>query len=90
MRINGTTKAPVMNYASETALGVTTIRAFRMVDIFSWNYVKLVDMDAKVFLTSRAAMEWYVMRTEAVQNLTIFTAAALLVFSPKGYIAPGT
>ncbi|KAL2539145.1 ABC transporter C family member 8 [Abeliophyllum distichum] len=56
MRINGTTKAPVMNYASETALGVATIRAFTM---------------------------------KALQNLTLFTAACLLVLAPKGYIAPG-
>ncbi|KAI7750666.1 hypothetical protein M8C21_029510, partial [Ambrosia artemisiifolia] len=32
MRINGTTKAPLMNYASETSLGVATIRAFKMQD----------------------------------------------------------
>ncbi|KAL2243254.1 UNVERIFIED_CONTAM: ABC transporter C family member 8 [Sesamum indicum] len=89
MRINGTTKAPVMNYASETALGVATIRAFRMVDTFSLNYLKLVDMDAKVFLSSNATMEWLVLRTEALQNLTLFTAAIFLVLTPKGYIPPG-
>ncbi|KAL0341922.1 UNVERIFIED_CONTAM: ABC transporter C family member 8 [Sesamum calycinum] len=89
MRINGTTKAPVMNYASETALGVATIRAFRMVDRFSSNYLKLVDMDAKVFLSSNATMEWLVLTTEALQNLTLFTAAIFLVLTPKGYIPPG-
>ncbi|XP_011072489.1 ABC transporter C family member 8-like isoform X2 [Sesamum indicum] len=89
MRINGTTKAPVMNYASETALGVATIRAFRMVDRFSSDYLKLVDMDAKVFLSSNATMEWLVLRTEALQNLTLFTAAIFLVLTPKGYIPPG-
>ncbi|CAI9767155.1 unnamed protein product [Fraxinus pennsylvanica] len=89
MRINGTTKAPVMNYASETALGVATIRAFTMVDKFSENYQKLVDTDAKVFFFSNAAQEWLVLRTETLQNLTLFTAACLLVLTPKGYIAPG-
>lgn len=90
MRINGTTKAPIMNYASETALGVATIRAFKTVDQFSSNYLKLVDADAKVFLSSNAAMEWLIMRTEALQNLTLFTAAVFLVLFPKGYIQPGT
>lgn len=90
MRINGTTKAPVMNYASETALGVATIRAFRVVDKFFANYLKLVDTDAKVFLSSNAALEWLVLRTEALQNLTLFTSAVFLVLLPKGYIAPGT
>ncbi|KAL8458021.1 hypothetical protein ACS0TY_035774 [Phlomoides rotata] len=89
MRINGTTKAPVMNYASETALGVATIRAFRITDKFFSNYLKHVDTDAKVFLSSNGALEWLVMRTEALQNLTLFTAAAFLVLFPKNYIAPG-
>ncbi|GFP82780.1 ABC transporter c family member 8 [Phtheirospermum japonicum] len=75
MRINGTTKAPVMNYASETALGVATIRAFGVVHHFSSNYLKIVDTDAKVFLSSNATLEWLVLRTEALQNLTLFTAA---------------
>ncbi|KAL3511701.1 hypothetical protein ACH5RR_024418 [Cinchona calisaya] len=89
MRINGTTKAPIMNYASETALGVATIRAFNMSDRFFENYLKLVDTDAEVFLLSNAAMEWLVLRTEILQNLTLFTAALLLVLLPKGYVAPG-
>ncbi|KAH6771586.1 multidrug resistance-associated protein 6 [Perilla frutescens var. frutescens] len=89
MRINGTTKAPVMNYASETALGVATIRAFGVVDMFFSNYLKLVDTDAKVFLSSNAALEWLVLRTEALQNLTLFTSAIFLVLFPNNYIAPG-
>ncbi|KAL8043325.1 hypothetical protein ABFX02_09G113300 [Erythranthe guttata] len=89
MRINGTTKAPVMNYASETALGVTTIRAFKAVDNFSSNYLKLVDKDAKVFLSSNATLEWLVLRTESLQNLTLFTAAIFLILVPNNSIAPG-
>ncbi|GAA0154293.1 ATP-binding cassette [Lithospermum erythrorhizon] len=89
MRINGISKAPVMNYAAETALGVAIIRSFNMVDRFFQNYLKLVDTDAKVSLYSNAAMEWLILRTEACQNLTLFTAAFLLVLLPQGYIAPG-
>ncbi|GJW80256.1 ABC transporter C family member 8-like protein isoform X1 [Tanacetum coccineum] len=48
MRINGTTKAPVMNYASETSLGVATIRAFNMQERFFKDYLKLVDTDARL------------------------------------------
>ncbi|AES76690.2 ABC transporter-like family-protein [Medicago truncatula] len=40
MRINGTTKAPVMNFAAETSLGVVTIRAFNMVDRLMKYYFK--------------------------------------------------
>ncbi|KAL7181090.1 hypothetical protein ACSBR1_040031 [Camellia fascicularis] len=38
MRINGTTKAPVMNNAAETSLGVVTIRAFNMANRACWTF----------------------------------------------------
>ncbi|XP_008228393.2 PREDICTED: LOW QUALITY PROTEIN: ABC transporter C family member 8-like [Prunus mume] len=89
IRINGTTKAPVMNYASETSLGVVTIRAFKMADRFFHNYLELVDTDARLFFHSNATMEWLNLRTETLQNLTLFTAAFFVVLLPKGYVAPG-
>ncbi|CAL5414148.1 unnamed protein product [Camellia sinensis] len=89
MRINGTTKAPVMNYAAETSLGVVTISAFNMANRFFQNYLKLVDNDAKLFFYSNATMEWLILRVEALQNLTLFTAVFLLVLLPKGYVDPG-
>ncbi|KAH7865402.1 hypothetical protein Vadar_006149 [Vaccinium darrowii] len=87
-RINGTTKAPVMNYAAETSHGGVTIRAFNMAERFFQNYLKLIDTDAKLSLYSNAAMEWLILRVEALQNLTLFTGAFLLMFFPKGDIAP--
>ncbi|KAL1814377.1 ABC transporter C family member 8-like isoform X2 [Daucus carota subsp. sativus] len=89
MRINGTTKAPVMSYAGETALGVATIRAFNMEERFFHNYLMLVDTDASTFLYSNATLEWLILRTEAFQNMTLFTAAFLIVYLPTGYIPPG-
>lgn len=89
IRINGTTKAPVMNYAAETSLGVVTIRAFDMMNRFFQNYLKLIDTDATLSFHSNAAMEWLVMRVEGLQNLTLFAAALLLVLLPQGAIAPG-
>ena len=79
-----------MNYAAETSLGVVTIRAFNMVDKFFENYLKLIDTDARLFFYSNAAMEWLVLRIEVLQNLTLFTAAFLLVLLPKSFIAPGS
>ncbi|KAJ9190310.1 hypothetical protein P3X46_001526 [Hevea brasiliensis] len=89
IRINGTTKAPVMNYAAETSLGVVTIRAFKMADRFFQNYLKLVDKDAVLFFHSNAALEWLIIRIEAMQNVTLVTASLLLVLLPKGVVAPG-
>ena len=89
MRINGTTKAPVMNFAAETSLGVVTIRAMNMVNRFFSNYLKLVDMDAAVFFHSNVATEWSILRIELLQNLTVFTAAALLILLPRESVSPG-
>ncbi|KAF5793382.1 putative ABC-type xenobiotic transporter [Helianthus annuus] len=89
IRINGTTKAPVVNYASETSLGVATIRAFKKEDHFFENYLKLVDIDARAFIFTNATLEWLVLRAEALQSLTLFTAAIFLVLLPKAYIPPG-
>ncbi|KAM7254412.1 hypothetical protein ACFE04_003792 [Oxalis oulophora] len=89
IRINGTTKAPVMNYAAETSQGVITIRGFNMVDRFFRNYLRLIDTDATLFFHSHAAMEWLILRIEILQNATLFTAALLLVLLPKGIVAPG-
>uniref|UniRef100_A0A7N0TJ04 ABC-type xenobiotic transporter n=1 Tax=Kalanchoe fedtschenkoi TaxID=63787 RepID=A0A7N0TJ04_KALFE len=89
IRINGTTKAPIMNYAAETSQGVVTIRAFNMTGRFFRNYLSLVDTDARLFFYSNASMEWLILRVEALQNLTLFTAALLMVLLPKGYVPPG-
>ena len=78
-----------MNYAAETSLGVVTIRAFNVADKFFENYVKLIDSNARLFFYLNAAMEWLVLRIDALQNLTLFTAAFLLVLLPKGFVAPG-
>ena len=78
-----------MNYAAETSLGVVTIRAFKMMDRFFENYLELVDTDAKLFFFSNAAIEWLILRVEMLQNLTIVTAALLLVVLPKGDVDPG-
>ncbi|KAF5807985.1 putative ABC-type xenobiotic transporter [Helianthus annuus] len=89
MRINGTTKAPVMSYASETSLGVATIRAFKMQDRFFKEYLKLVDRDASTFLFSNATLEWLILRIETFSNLTLFTATFLLVLIPNGFVPSG-
>lgn len=84
IRINGTTKAPVMNYAAETSLGAVTIRAFDMTERFFQKFLKLVDTDASLFFNYNATTEWLVLRIETLQNFTLFTVAFLLVVLPQG------
>ncbi|GMN37023.1 hypothetical protein TIFTF001_006472 [Ficus carica] len=89
IRINGTTKAPITNYVSETSLGVVSIRGFRSADLFFENYLKLVDTDAALVFLSNAALEWLVLRIEALQNLILVTAAFFLLLLPKTAVTPG-
>ncbi|XP_062178955.1 ABC transporter C family member 8-like isoform X2 [Phragmites australis] len=89
VRINGTTKAPVMNYASESILGVVTIRAFAATERFIRSNMQLIDTDATLFFHTIAAQEWVLIRVEALQSLTILTSALLLVLVPPGVISPG-
>ncbi|RLN11969.1 ABC transporter C family member 8-like isoform X1 [Panicum miliaceum] len=89
VRINGTTKAPVMNYASESILGVVTIRAFTATERFIHSNMELIDTDATLFFHTVAAQEWVLIRVEALQSLTIITAALFLVLVPPGVISPG-
>lgn len=89
VRINGTTKAPVMNFAGESLLGVVTIRAFGTVERFFRANLKLIDTDAKLFFHTAGAMEWVLLRVEALQTLTILTSTLFLVLLPQGTIAAG-
>ncbi|KAL4194336.1 hypothetical protein AMTRI_Chr05g68090 [Amborella trichopoda] len=89
VRLNGTTKAPVMNCAAETSLGVVTIRAFSVMERFIQRNLNLIDTDARVFFYTNAVMEWLLLRVELLQTVTLFTATILLVSLPKGSITPG-
>ncbi|OEL13582.1 ABC transporter C family member 8 [Dichanthelium oligosanthes] len=89
VRINGTTKAPVMNFAAESMLGVITIRAFAATRRFIQTNLRLIDTDATLFFYTSAALEWVLLRVEALQILVIITSSILLVSLPEGAVAPG-
>lgn len=89
VRINGTTKAPVMNHAAESMLGVITIRAFKATKRFIQTNLELIDTDAALFFYTNAALEWILLRVEILQILVIITSSILLVSLPEGAVAPG-
>ncbi|KAG2625123.1 hypothetical protein PVAP13_3KG195427 [Panicum virgatum] len=89
VRINGTTKAPVMNFAAESMLGVVTIRAFAATRRFIQTNLRLIDTDATLFFYTNAALEWVLLRVEALQILVVVTSSILLVSLPEGAVAPG-
>ncbi|KAK2653976.1 hypothetical protein Ddye_013832 [Dipteronia dyeriana] len=84
--MNRTTKAPILNYASETSQGVFSIRALNKMDMFFKNYIKLVDTDVRMFFHSWAAKEWLFLRIEALQNLILLDASLLIVLLPGEHL----
>lgn len=79
-----------MNYAAESMLGVITIRAFSATNRFIQTNLQLIDTDATLFFYTNAALEWVLLRVEALQILVIVTSSILLVMLPEGAVAPGT
>lgn len=79
-----------MNFAAETSLGAVAVRAFDMVDRFFGKFVDLIDLDAKLFFHLNAVLEWLVLRIEALQYVTLCTAAVFLILLPKGTVTTGT
>lgn len=90
VRINGTTKAPVMNYAAESMLGALTIRAFGMVERFVHTNMRFIDTDASLFFHSNAALEWVLLHVEVLQILLIIASAVFLILLPTGVVSAGT
>ncbi len=89
MRINGTTKAPIMNNFGETISGAMTIRAFGKVEQFKKKNLHLIDVDASLFFHSFMAYEWLVLRLETLCAILLCATALLLVILPADSIDGG-
>ena len=82
MRLNATTKAPIVNFCGEAAQGATTIRAFQMVEKFKRKNLCLIDNDSTLYFHNNAALEWFVQRLEFLSYLVLCAVALLLVIFP--------
>jgi ABC-type multidrug transport system fused ATPase/permease subunit len=89
MRINGTTKAPIMNNFGETISGAMTIRAFGKVEQFKKKNLHLIDVDASLFFHTFMAYEWLVLRLETLCAILLCATALLLVILPADSIDGG-
>jgi ATP-binding cassette subfamily C (CFTR/MRP) protein 2 len=89
MRINGTTKAPVVHHFGEAIAGAVTIRAFKRENMFARKNLELIDANASPFFHSIAATEWLIQRLEILSAVVLSASALLIVFLPEGQIDPG-
>lgn len=83
MRMNGTTKAPIVNNFGETISGAMTIRAFEKIPQFQRKNLELVDTDASLFFHTFIAYEWLVLRLETLCAIIVATSALLMVLLPS-------
>lgn len=83
MRMNATTKAPIVNFSGEAAQGAATIRAFQMVDRFKRKNLSLIDNDSTLYFHANAALEWLIMRLEFLSNVVLCATGLFLVIFPS-------
>ncbi|EFJ30140.1 ATP-binding cassette transporter, subfamily C, member 24, SmABCC24 [Selaginella moellendorffii] len=89
MRINGTTKAPILNYFGEAMSGATTIRAFRKQEDFTRKILDMIDTNTSPFFHNFAAREWLIQRLESLWSAVLCSSALIMVILPPGTISPG-
>lgn len=87
MRLNATTKAPIVNFSGEAAQGAATIRAFQMVEKFKRKNLCLIDNDSSLYFHNSAALEWLIQRLEFLSNILLCATGLLLVIFPTS--SPG-
>jgi ABC-type multidrug transport system fused ATPase/permease subunit len=88
MRLNATTKAPIVNFSGEAAQGAATIRAFGMVDAFKRKNLCLIDNDSTLYFHNAAALEWLIQRLELLSNAFLCATGLLLVIFPTSSPGP--
>jgi len=89
MRINGTTKAPIVNHFAEAIAGGSTIRAFNKEADFAEENLCLIDANASPFFHTFGATEWLILRLEFLSATVVAASALFIVLLPEGHIDPG-
>ncbi|RLN36768.1 hypothetical protein BBO99_00009249, partial [Phytophthora kernoviae] len=78
-RMEGITRTPVYNLFGETLSGLSTIRAFRMENMFSMRNRQVVDTNTNLFLTYWSANRWLSTRLDLLSVVVIFVVTFYLV-----------
>lgn len=89
MRMNGTTKAPIVNNFAATISGAMTIRAFEKIPKFEKKNLQLVDIDASLYFHTFIAYEWLVLRLETLCAIILAASAFFMIVLPADSIDGG-
>ncbi|KTF93562.1 hypothetical protein cypCar_00011189 [Cyprinus carpio] len=89
--LDDSTQLPLLCYFSETAEGLTTIRAFRHEARFKQRMLELTDTNNTAYLFLSAANRWLEVRTDYLGAVIVLTAAVAAIWtsSQSGLVGLG-
>jgi ATP-binding cassette, subfamily C (CFTR/MRP), member 1 len=88
-RLEGVTKAPVIDHFSETVLGATTIRSFGKEKEFFQENLERINSSLRMYFHNYAANEWLGFRLELLGTLILSITAFLMISLPSNFIKKG-
>ncbi|KAL3689444.1 hypothetical protein R1sor_015753 [Riccia sorocarpa] len=89
MRINATSKSPIVNHFGETIAGTTTIRAFRREKGFKEKNQQHINHNNAPYFYMISANEWLVQRLDVLCTCLLCLCALVMVILPAGTFEPG-
>uniref|UniRef100_A0ACD5YZ98 Uncharacterized protein n=1 Tax=Avena sativa TaxID=4498 RepID=A0ACD5YZ98_AVESA len=85
-RLQGVTRAPVIDHFTETFTGSPTIRCFGKVDDFYQINLDRINSNLRMSFHSYAANEWFGFRLELIGTLVLSITAFLMISLPSNFI----
>ncbi|CAI7865749.1 unnamed protein product, partial [Closterium sp. NIES-54] len=87
-RLNGVTKAPIIEHFSESLSGAAVIRAFAQQPRFAQKSAERVDTNNRVAFHYGACTVWLGVHLELLGALLLCFSALMLVWLPPSVISP--
>jgi len=85
-RLQGVTRAPVIDHFTETFSGSPTIRCFGKVDEFYKINLDRINSNLRMSFHNYAATEWFGFRLELIGTLVLSITAFLMISLPSNFI----
>ncbi|XBI88118.1 hypothetical protein VPH35_026113 [Triticum aestivum] len=85
-RLEGVTKAPVIDHFTETVVGATTIRCFKKENEFFQENLDKINSSLRMYFHNYAANEWLGFRLELIGTLVLSITAFLMISLPSNFI----
>ncbi|XP_044973529.1 ABC transporter C family member 14-like [Hordeum vulgare subsp. vulgare] len=85
-RLQGVTKAPVIDHLTESFLGSPIIRCFGKEDEFYQKNLDMIDSNLRMSFHNYAANRWFGFRLELIGTLVLSITAFLMISLPSNFI----